>query len=141
MKKLPLLVLSLIALLTLGAGCFTTTVTVQSNENVNATAQEELAVSLSIDRGDASPVRTFTKNVASGATALDLLRTVSEEDNVPMETKDYDFGTLVTAVDGVSASDSKFWSFYVNNALAPVGAGDYVLKQDDAVLFRFASAQ
>jgi len=42
---------------------------------------------------------------------------------------------FITAIDGRSAAESKreFWAFYVNGKQADVGAGSYILKNNDTI--------
>lgn len=63
-----------------------------------------------------------------GQTALDLLKKYTKA-----ETKHYDFGDLVTAINGTEGNGPKYWSFYVNGKLADVGAGAYVTKDSDVI--------
>ncbi|OGL36103.1 hypothetical protein A3F05_02400 [Candidatus Saccharibacteria bacterium RIFCSPHIGHO2_12_FULL_47_17] len=63
-----------------------------------------------------------------GQTALDLLKKYAL-----VETKHYDFGDLVTSVNGTPGNGPKYWSFYVNDKLAEVGAGTYVTNDADTI--------
>ena len=72
-----------------------------------------------------SPIR-----IKIGSTALRLL--ISTHKIVVKGEKENAF---VTAIDGrVASSDAKeFWSFYVNDKQAQVGAGSYVVKNNDTI--------
>jgi hypothetical protein len=66
-----------------------------------------------------------------GQTALALLRQKHH-----ITTKTYDFGELVTAIDGVSGNGPKYWSFYINGKMAEAGASTYQTKATDKIEWR-----
>lgn len=63
-----------------------------------------------------------------GKTALELLKIHAE-----VETDQYDFGELVTSINGVASDGSKYWTFYVNDQMASEGAGDYETEDSDVI--------
>lgn len=72
-------------------------------------------------------------DIRDGETALELIKRTH-----PTETKDYDFGTLVEAIDGVkNGNGNKYWILYVNGKQATVGAGAYKIQKNDAIEWRF----
>lgn len=140
-KRISLPILSIAALLFLGAGCWTTTVTTNAPaENANSAEGEAvtIAVDLVIDTGNGN-LRSFSATMEDGSTALELLEKVSTEQNIPVTTKVYDFGTLVTGIDGVEATEKEFWLFSINGESATVGASDYLLEAGDRIEFRYGS--
>ncbi len=75
--------------------------------------------------------RKITTSLAfkDGETALQLLNNTHKVD-----AKGQNENAFVTAIDGAAADNSKeFWSFYVNGKQAEVGAGSYVLKNNDTI--------
>lgn len=141
MKRLSLLVLPLLALIFLGAGCFTTTVNVavdnaNQNANTNQQAPENFSVPVTITSGQSDPVQ-LEVIIQNGSTALDVLKKAGEDQNLAIETKTYDFGDLVQGIGGVKADEKHFWSFYVNDTPASVGAGEYKPQSGDRIEFRF----
>lgn len=66
-----------------------------------------------------------------GKTALQLLK-----EKTHVNTKDSSFGEYVTAINGDDGGGSQYWLFYVNDAAATVGAGDYVTNSGDNVEWR-----
>ncbi len=64
-----------------------------------------------------------------GKTALELLKSTYQ-----VEVQTYDgVGEFVTSINGQSADDTHFWSFYVNGEMAAVGAGDYQTKSGEKI--------
>lgn len=76
--------------------------------------------------------------VPSGASALELLAEVSSAMPFVLETKEYaGLGTLVERIGDHKNDSARHWHYYVNGALAPVGAGAYIVEEGDAVEWRF----
>ncbi len=78
----------------------------------------------------------YSKNlsVANGTSVLAAL-----EANFAVSKKEYSFGALVTAIDGLEQNDStqKYWQFYADGTLASVGAGDFKLVKSAVVEWRY----
>ena len=65
----------------------------------------------------------------TGSTALALLKAAAA-----VETKDSAYGPYVDSINGVTGgTDGKYWAFYVNGALAQVGADAYTTKHGDSI--------
>ena len=71
--------------------------------------------------------------------ALALLTEVSKEQSFALKTKEYQgMGTLVEKIgEFENGTDGKYWHYYVNNLLAPVGADAYKVKEGDVIEWRF----
>ena len=67
----------------------------------------------------------------SGQNALALLKK-----HATVATKHYSFGDMVTSVNGVNGTGPKYWTFYINGKMAEVGAGSYVTKNGDTLMWR-----
>lgn len=145
-KRLSFLALFLIALLFVGAGCWTTTVTVPSNTNANTNtadttvAPATIQATISIDAGDDAP-NLYLVEVQQGATALDALQQAATDNNFVVITKRYDFGDLVDSIDGVASAGAKFWLFKVNGEAATVGAGAFVVHDGDTIEFVYTDSE
>ena len=68
-----------------------------------------------------------------GKTALELLKSYTKSD-----TKTFSgLGEYVVSINGLVSDDGKnYWSFYINDVAAQVGAGDYVTKSTDKIEWR-----
>lgn len=66
-----------------------------------------------------------------GVNALTLLKRHAQ-----VQVKHYSFGDLVTAINGTPGNGPKYWTFYVNNKAASVGAGAYITKNSDTVTWK-----
>lgn len=77
--------------------------------------------------------KTVNYQGVDGKTALELLKQYTK-----VETKTFSgLGEYVVSINGLESIDGKnFWSFYVNDTAAQVGAGDYTTKSTDKVEWR-----
>ena len=71
-------------------------------------------------------------------TAFDLLRKNSES----VETKDYSFGRLVTAINGIkSGADGKYWTYFIDDKSATSSADNYKCVDSERIEWRFGKEQ
>lgn len=75
-----------------------------------------------------APITEFKYQGEEGKNALEILKSKAS-----VITKQYDFGELVTAINGTQGSGPKYWSFYVNGKLSDEGAGTYVTHDSDNI--------
>lgn len=70
------------------------------------------------------------EKVKKGATALQALYSTHK-----IKSKGIGQNTFITAIDGREAQADKreFWAFYVNGKQATVGAGTYIVKNNDTI--------
>jgi hypothetical protein len=95
-------------------------------------AAAKFAVVFTINNGTAN----YSKEVEvdAGATVLAAL-----EANFVVTKKEYSFGSLVTGIDGLEQNDStqRYWQYYVDGVLAPVGASDFKVEKNLSVEWRY----
>jgi hypothetical protein len=65
-------------------------------------------------------------------TALDLLKKYWV-----VNTSSSKYGEFVNCIGNVCSSDSYYWMYYVNGNMAPVGAGEYSIRDNDSIEFIF----
>lgn len=75
--------------------------------------------------------------------ALSLLKTVAESNSIPMTQQEYaGLGTLVESIgDKHNGADGKYWLYYVNGAVTPVGADAYTVQNGDVIEWVFAAPE
>ena len=66
-----------------------------------------------------------------GVDALTLLK-----QKAAVQVKHYSFGDQVISINGTSGNGPKYWTFYINNKEATVGAGAYTTKDGDTLTWR-----
>lgn len=91
---------------------------------------------LILDDGEKPPSK-FHLKIGKGTTVLDLLN----QSGIRFDYEESDLGVFVESIGGVqnSKSQDKFWMYYVNGELAPVGVGQQLVNPSDVVEFRFES--
>ncbi len=67
----------------------------------------------------------------SNQNALALLKK-----HATVQTKHYTFGDMVTTINGTKGTGPKYWTFYINNRMANVGAGVYTTKSTDTLTWK-----
>ncbi len=78
--------------------------------------------------------RSYDKvSIELGKTALELL-----QKTVPIKTKGEGKNAFIINIDNYEANNNKkeYWSFYINDQYAQVGAGSYILKDDDKIKWK-----
>lgn len=71
--------------------------------------------------------------IQKGSTALNLLG-----ETVDYKSEGENENAYIISINGIAADQEKnqFWAFYINGAQAEVGAGSYILKEGDEVLWK-----
>ena len=73
----------------------------------------------------------------TGETALASLQKQAQVD-----TKATSYGDMVTGINGIAPDETKeYWSFYVNDVAASEGAGTYVIKDGDKLMWKVEAIQ
>lgn len=79
--------------------------------------------------------KTITYQGKEGVTALALLQQAAK-----VETSGSGEMAFVTTINGVTANSKKeFWAFNINGIAATVGAGSYVTKNSDTIVWTLSS--
>lgn len=66
--------------------------------------------------------------MTDGQTALDLLK-----ESAQVEYQEFDFGVMITSINGVAADEKHYWGLYVNDKYATASASETVLKTGDTM--------
>lgn len=66
-----------------------------------------------------------------GKNALELLKS-----HAKVETKHFSFGDQVMSINGTAGNGPKYWTLYVNGQESTVGAGAYVTKNSDDIMWK-----
>ena len=77
--------------------------------------------------------------ITEKSTVLDLLKRLSEENQLNLATQDYEnLGTLVIGLgDKKNGDNNKYWQYFVNGQMPQVGAGSFLLSGGEEVEWRF----
>jgi hypothetical protein len=142
-RRIPILILCLLSLLFLGAGCVTTTISVNTDGKVQGaetTTPETFHVSLRIT-DDEGRARVYERSAVPGTSALDLFNTLQNDGELAYESTTFDFGVLIERINGLAADANHFWGFYTNDDMANVGVGEYLLLADDRIELRYQAIE
>ncbi len=77
-----------------------------------------------------------TVSFAANDTAFNALITAVGSNNVGYK-DDPTYGKYITSINGVAATDSLYWAFYLNGISSPVGVDSYHVQNGDKIAFKF----
>jgi hypothetical protein len=100
---------------------------------VAAPQEVDITVKFSADK-------TSDQKVAA-TTAFEVLEKISQEQGWEIKTKDYDFGKLVEAIDGVANTKAKVWIFYVNGEAGDKASDKFELKAGDKIEWQYEAVK
>jgi len=134
MKKYILLIILFISLLAI-TGC----VLVKDNQNTNQALSQPLKETLLII--DNQPYKIDNDRL-SDTSVYDVLFSVTGQNKIKLQTKEYDFGILVEAIgDKANGQANKYWLYYVNGEMPMVAVNNYKLNPGDKVEFKFEESK
>lgn len=91
---------------------------------------------LKIDYGNGN-VTSYQVNIPNPYSAFDSLKTVAEDNDITMETQQYDFGIFVKSIDGHESTAEMSWIYFVNGESGQVAADQHILNAGDVVEWRY----
>ena len=74
-------------------------------------------------------------------TAFSALEKFTEEKNIELKTKQYDFGIFVESIDGVESSAEKAWIYFVNGKGGDKAADQYEVTGVDKVEWKYITPE
>ena len=94
-------------------------------------------VSVTIDDGE----HIATSSGVTANNPFDALVTVTKAQNIPITTKQYDFGQFVQMVGDKTSSDTEAWIYFVNGTSGSIASDKYLLHTGDMVEWKFTAPQ
>lgn len=113
-------------------------------QNSEESVKNEVSFSIFFEEGNS---RVFDSiPLDNGASVFDVLRKISEENNMPLEYKDYgeSMGVMIQSIDGLENNfekEKKYWQYWVNEEYSKEGASSYILENNDSVEWRYTQGQ
>jgi hypothetical protein len=103
----------------------------KKSEIVNSKSVQEIQTTLSVN--DGSSVKSFDISSFVGKTALEVIQA-----DTKVITSGTGVNAFVTSINGRAADSKKheFWELDANGAETEVGAGSYIIKKGDSILWR-----
>jgi hypothetical protein len=72
-----------------------------------------------------------------GETAYSILASLTDENDIPMNVQQYDFGVFVSSIGGFESGSNKAWIYFVNGTSGNVAADKYFLEPGDLIEWRY----
>ena len=138
MKKIILFSLILIATLAI-SGCSILSSPKQDADLIDSSQSAEIAqtVQFIISTAEGELVNQES-NFQPDLSVYELLKNITQQANLDLQIKEYDFGILVEAINHKTNGDQdKYWLFYINDEMPMVSVDNYQLKAGDKVEFKF----
>lgn len=84
-------------------------------------------------------VNSTTYSDIQASTPYEALVLVARKNTLELQTKQYDFGIFVEAVGDQKNTKDMAWIYYVNGKSGEVASDKYILKQGDAVEWKYTT--
>ena len=91
-------------------------------------------ITLTVDFGDGE---TITESIEGVSTAYELLEEVAKRKDFEIEVENYDFGVLVTSINGYEGALERAWIYFVNGETGEVAADQAEVSPGDTVEWKF----
>ncbi len=95
--------------------------------------QKEIRVNLVLDFGQGEKKEATTE----ATTVFEALKSVTDQNNLKLKTKQYDFGVFVEAIGEMENTGEKAWIYSVNGKAGEVAADKYGLREGDIVEWKY----
>lgn len=97
------------------------------------TAPSKNIATLSVQGND--NIKDIQVDFINSPTVFDVIRVMVGKKELKFE--EYDFGNLVTSIDGVTNTENQFWLVYVNDQALEVSIDKYKIKNGDHIEFKY----
>jgi len=97
---------------------------------------QEFKTSLILDYGNKN-INQYEITAKEGDTAFSVLKSETEKQGIYLETQQYDFGVFVKKIGDLESTTKKAWIYYVNDVSGDKAADQYILKENDKVLWKY----
>lgn len=100
----------------------------------------EIVTNVTIDYGNGD-IQAFPSEVLlEGSSALDQLKAIERRHGILIESRTFPgIGIFIEGIHGVRNTNVSYWQYWVNGEYAKIGAGQYMLKDGDIVLWKRTS--
>jgi len=80
---------------------------------------------------------SYILDIQENTSPFSLLEKVKDMGEVTIETEIYDFGVLVTSINGFENDNQFSWIYFVNGNMGQVASDRHILKQGDTVEWKY----
>jgi len=106
--------------------------------NTENTLVEASQATVVIDFGDGK-IETGKVVIGEPTTAYSALTKLVDENDIEIETKQYDFGVFVQSIDSYESSSEKAWIYYVNGESGTIAADQKEIVGTDTVEWKYVT--
>lgn len=140
-RKIGFIISILVFTTLIGAGCTNN----QNNNSVNTAVENSNEASVEDVHSDLSLIitmdgqsATYPVTIQKYSSALDVLRKVTSENNLELDTQESTYGVYVNGLAGKTGGDNnKYWLYYINGESATMSVADYIINEGDQIEFKF----
>lgn len=108
---------------------------INTNTLSSANLSEQTAT-LRIDFGDGTNMH-YDYEIQDTTTAFDLLNSATDEQNITVDTTQYDFGVLINSIGDKENTKELAWIYFVNGEAGNVAADNMILESGDVVEWKY----
>lgn len=84
-------------------------------------------------------LNSITYSDIQASTPYEALVLIARKNNIELQTKQYDFGIFVEGIGDQKMTKDMAWIYYVNGKSGEVASDKYLLKQNDAVEWKYTT--
>lgn len=137
MNKKLLILLSLCVIIFAGFVFFKDNYNPKNNTNEPTPTQIiSKNIKLKIYYEDGSTTNYETQ-IDDDESAFDILQAAANNQEIPLDYQQYDFGVFVKSINGVANTNEKSWIYFVNESSPEVGADNYSVKDGDVIEWKY----
>jgi len=100
--------------------------------------QPKTQTTLVIDYGNGEK-STHIRQFSSDQSAFSMLRSITEEKQIPLEYKEYSIGTMVESIKEIKNNSTHAWIYFVNSSSPEIGADRYRVRPGDVIEWKYIS--
>jgi len=97
---------------------------------------KEEKATLVLDYGDGNSPG-YTVEINEDSTAFSVLKAISDKENIPLVTQQYDFGIFVKSIGGKESGADMAWIYHVNGESGTIAADKMKVNPGDTVEWKY----
>lgn len=103
-------------------------------------SESEIVTHIVIDYGNGDTQAFPNEVLLKGSSTLNQLEAIERRHGILIETREFGgIGTFVEGIHGVRNTNTAYWQYWINGEYAKIGATQYILENEDEVLWKRTS--
>ena len=140
MKKL-VIIASILLLLLVGFSFVRNRNSVPATDEAVVPTQTQQQSGLVLIIFDGERTLVFNRDYSEGQTAFNILREVTEKEEIKLDVEQYDFGVFVKSLNGMESSADMAWIYFVNGQSGQTAADKMELANGDVVEWKYIAPE